>query len=59
MYHYLKLVQSLWRRIFRTDVDLDLLKVCAKFLEKVTRNTGVKDEKIQPNFKYTFMDGLP
>ena len=33
------------KKIFRTDVDLYLLKICVKFLEKVTRNKGVKDKK--------------
>ena len=27
------------------DVDLYLLKICVKFLEKVTGNKGVKDKK--------------
>ena len=32
--------------MFRADIDLYLLKICAKFLEKVTRNKGVQDKKI-------------
>ena len=31
------------KKVFHTDVDLYLLKICAKFLEKVDRNKGVKD----------------
>ena len=34
------------KKIFRTDVDLYLLKICVKFLEKVTRNKGVKEKKV-------------
>ena len=33
------------KKIFHTDVDLYLLKICVKFFEKVTRNKGVKDKQ--------------
>ena len=33
------------KKNFRTDVDLYLVKICAKFLEKATRNKGVEENK--------------
>ena len=57
MCHNLKKNQRLWRKIFHADADLYLLDICTKFIEKVTRNKGLKDKKVM--FKYTFMEVLP
>ena len=49
-------IQKLWKKIFRKNEDLYLLKVCAKHFGKVTRNKKVKGKKKPPKYKYTFIE---
>ena len=43
------------KKKFHGDVDLYLLKICAKSLGTVTRNIRTKDKKSQSMYKYTFI----
>ena len=44
MCHNFKSIKAI-KKIFRTYVDLSLLKICAKFLGKVTREKQVRGKK--------------
>ena len=50
MCHNLK-IEKLGKKIFRTDVDLYLLKIFDNFFGKVTSNEGVKVKKKSPTYK--------
>ena len=58
--HILKNAKAMIRRkIFHADGGLFLLKICVKFLGKLTRNKRVKGKESQPMYKYTFSEVLP
>ena len=50
MCHNLK-IEKLGKKIFRTDVDLYLLKIFDNFFGKVTSNEGVQVKKKSPTYK--------
>ena len=50
------LIVIIQTKIFPADVYLYLLKICAKFLGKLTRNQKVQGKKRPPMNKYTFIE---
>ena len=50
------LIVIIQTKIFPADVYLYLLKICAKFLGKLTRNQKVQGKKRPPMNKYTFLE---